>query len=151
MNITMRYLLILVILAFVIIFVSACRRSVPKPDGLPPLYPCEIEVTFSGEAIPGVGVLLRATDPKMKRWGAGGVTDKDGKVRPKTANAFSGVAQGEYIVSFSKRVSVEGAPMGDETSLIPVQYERKNSQIIIAIDPNHSYFRLQLEGVAKQQ
>ena len=128
---------------------GGCRRGVPKPDGLPPLYPCEIEVTFGGEAISGVGVLLRPSDPAMKRWGAGGVTDERGVVRPNTAHAFPGVAQGEYLVSFSKRASVEGGEMGEEVSLIPVQYERKHSRLTLRVDKNNTHFKWELDGVSK--
>ena len=145
-----RSLLLSVLIIAMAAFSTGCRRSVPKPEGLPQLYPCEIEVTFGGKAIEGVGVLLRATDPDMKRWGAGGLTDGEGKVIPKTASAFAGVPKGEYIVSFSKRVTVQRGPMGDEISLIPVQYERKNSKVTIVIDEEHHLFKLELDGIPSQ-
>lgn len=137
--------------AVAVLGAAGCRRTVPRPEGMPPLYPCVIEVTFGGERIAGVGVLLRSADPAMKRWGAGGVTDAEGRVAVKTANAFVGAAKGEYVVSFSKRLTDADAPMGDEISLIPTRYERKNSTVTITVDERTALHRLELDGIDKER
>lgn len=143
MSLSKRFLILLVALVFIV----GCRRTVPRPEGMPELVPCTVTVTFGGEAMKNVGVLLRSNDPENP-WGAGGRTDAEGKVVLKTAGAFEGVVPGEYVISFSKRVTRSDSPMGGEESLIPMKYAPGQSKETITVDKNQSEYSLALEGLS---
>ena len=129
-----------------LVFSIGCRRTVPRPEGMPELVPCTVTVTFGGEVIENVGVLLRSTDPE-NHWGAGGRTDAKGKAVLKTAGSFEGVAPGEYAISFSKRVTNSNGPMGGEVSLIPMKYAPKQSTETITVVKGQSEYSFALDGV----
>ena len=133
----------------IITAITGCQRSVPRPDGMPPLTPCTISVTFGGETIENVGVLLRAKNPKHS-WGAGGRTDANGKAVLKTAGAFEGVVPGEYTISFSRRVTNTSGPMAGEISLIPMKYAPGQSQETIIVTENKSVYTFELDGGSEQ-
>ena len=131
----------------VLLLLVGCRKTVPRPEGMPDLVPCTVTVTFGGETIENVGVLLRSTEPG-NRWGAGGRTDAKGKIVLKTAGAFEGVVPGEYIISFSKRVTRSDGPMGGEVSLIPEKYAPKQSTETITVTKDQVEYSLALDGLA---
>jgi hypothetical protein len=146
----MRLSRIVLLLLLVSILFFGCRRTVPKPDDLPPLTPCTVSVTFGGEKIENVGVLLRSKMPD-NRWGAGGRTDTEGKTILKTAGAFEGVVSGEYIISFTKRVTHSDNPMGGEYSVIPEKYAAGKSQETITVTEGQSVYVFELDGLSDSQ
>jgi hypothetical protein len=137
-------------LLIVLLLLVGCRKTVPRPEGMPDLVPCTVTVTFGGEAIENVGVLLRSTEPG-NRWGAGGRTDVKGKTVLKTAGAFEGVVPGEYTISFSRRVTSSDSPMGGEVSLIPEKYAPKQSMEIITVTKGQAEYSFALDGLASNQ
>lgn len=139
-------LLRLVIVLVVLLSFFGCRRTIPRPEGLPPLVPCTVSVTFGGEKIANVGVLLRSKTPD-NRWGAGGRTNSDGKVVLKTAGAFEGVVPGEYVISFSRRVTHSDGPMGGEYSLIPEKYAPGRSEETITVTKDQAVYVFELDGL----
>ena len=136
-------------LLIVLLLLVGCRRTIPRPDGMPDLVPCTVTVTFGGETIENVGVLLRSTE-SGNRWGAGGRTDTKGKIILKTAGAFEGVVPGEYIISFSKRVTRSDSPMGGEVSLIPEKYAPGQSTETIIVTKDQAEYSLALDGLASE-
>jgi len=133
-------------LLIALLLLIGCRRTVPRPEGMPDLVPCTVTVTFGGETIENVGVLLRSKE-SGNRWGAGGRTDAKGKIVLKTAGAFEGVVPGEYIISFSKRVTRSDSPMGGEMSLIPEKYAPGQSTETIAVTKGQVEYSLALDGL----
>lgn len=132
-------------LLIMFVLLAGCRTSVPRPEGMPPLTPCNVVVTFGGEVIENVGVLLRAKDSEH-RWGAGGRTDASGRAVLKTAGAFEGVVPGEYVISFSKRVTRSDGTMGGEYSLIPMKYAPGKSTETILVTENQELYHFKLDG-----
>ena len=110
---------------------AGCRRLPPPPDGLPPLHPCKITVTFGGTAIEGITVSLVSTEPGYK-WKSGGVTDAKGIAEIRTSFAYPGAPEGTFTVGFVKimesvehaRTVAEMSPM----SAIPLKYAPEKSE-----------------------
>lgn len=130
--------------------VVGCGKRLPnRPSGLPETTPCVLNVTFGGEKIEGVSVLLR---PKNKgdKWMNGGTTDGQGKARMKTSGYYDGVVPGEYTVSFRKagRVELDDYGMPKRTySLIPEKYTAGKSQETIAVTESQKEYTFELEGL----
>lgn len=135
------------VLLLVGLIAVGCRRLPPPPDGLPPLYPCKITVTFGGEAIEGVAVTLIPEDPAVK-WRSGGRTDANGMVELKTSFAYSGVPEGSFRVGFDKTEDSVGKTLEEmmPISLFPVKYRPERTKETIEVKPEKNEFVFILDG-----
>jgi hypothetical protein len=122
-----------------------CQRLPKRPEGMPELVPCTVAVTFGGEKIEGVGIILHPKNKEESNWAAGGQTDAKGKAVMKTAAYHDGVVPGEYIISFQKREIPED--MGTGRALIPLKYFPTNSSETIAVSKAQKEYVFALEGL----
>ena len=142
----------LVIAALLPLFFGGCKRLPDRPEGMPQLTPCTIEVTFGGERLADVGVLLRPTETgnTTTAWPAGGKTDTEGKASMVTAAHYTGVVPGEYIVSFEKYAPEEmrrdGMPLPAKP-LVPLRYSQRQSQETLTVTKNQAIYYFELEGM----
>ena len=122
-----------------------CSRGPKRPADMPKLTPCIISVSFGGETMQGVSVYLTPEDKQANPWGAGGLTDANGKAVLKTDSAFEGVVPGNYIVSFRKLA--EPVDMNTPPSLIPAKYSLGKSQETIIVTQGQKEYIFDLEGM----
>ena len=125
-----------------------CSRLPERPEGLPELHPCTIEATFGGEPVEDVMVSLKSKDAKYK-WKTGGKTDKNGVAKLKTAFAFPGAPEGEFIVSFSKTQERLGNTLEEMSplSLIPIKYgPGKSTESVVVVKKEKNRFTFALDG-----
>ncbi|MDR1923668.1 MAG: hypothetical protein LBQ66_04770 [Planctomycetaceae bacterium] len=144
---TIRVTIILLLVLLMIYQVLGCGRRVRRPADLPPLTPCVISVTFGGEVMDGVGVLLTPEDSSVNKWSAGGLTDSEGKAKMVTSSAFDGVVPGNYVISFRKLD--KPVDMNAPPSLIPQKYITGISKETITITTDQSEYILTLDGLQK--
>lgn len=126
------------------LFFLGCRNLPPRSEGMPELVECTVAVTFGGEAMEGVGILLQPKDKEKGNWPAGGQTDAQGKAVMKTAAYYQGVAPGEYVISFQK---FEPEGMGPGKSLIPLKYSTSASQETILITESQTEYVFTLDAL----
>ena len=135
-------------------YLSGCGQRLPdRPSGMPETIPCILTLTFGGEKIEGVAVLLTPKD-KSQRWYAGGTTDQDGKVVLKTGGHYDGVVPGEYTVSFQKtgRVELDKDDMPVRShSVIPPKYTAGQSKEMITVTNEKSVYVFELDGIPDTQ
>ena len=132
---------------------SGCSQLPDRPEGMPELTPCTIEVTFGGECLADVGVLLKpkgAVNNSLSTWPAGGKTDVHGKAVMVTAAYYMGVVPGEYVVSFEKYAPEEmrrdGMPLPAKP-LVPLKYSQKQSQETVVVTKFQTVYVFGLEGI----
>jgi len=139
-----------IVLSVAFLVLAGCQRLPERPEGMPELTRCTIHVTFGGERLQGVSVLLQPTDPQTSNWSAGGQTDAEGKAAMKTAAHYDGVVPGEYFVILQKYAEPElrrdGMPYPAKP-LIPLKYSRANTTEKIAVTMGQSVYVLELEGL----
>ena len=121
-----------------------CQRLPERPEGMPELVPCTVVVTFGGEKMEGVGILLQPKNKDENNWSAGGQTDSEGKAVMKTAAYYQGVVPGEYIISFQKS-RPEG--MGPGVPLIPVKYFPTKSKETITVSKSQTEYVFTLDAL----
>jgi hypothetical protein len=126
--------IILTALAVLCCFVGCGKNAVPKPDGLPKLYPCKLNVSFGGKYIEGVRVVLLPQSEDSK-WKPSGSTDAEGNVELAVTYGYTGVPVGLYIATFSLiKEPDEDAKKGTPTvSLIPLKYALKQSKETVEV------------------
>lgn len=147
-----RFAIVILSLNFCVI---GCNRLPPPPEGLPKLYPCKITVTFGGEIIEGINVSLKSSDPNFK-WTSGGITDKNGVAEIRTAFAYPGAPEGNFIVSFNKvkeergykKNKSDGTPIITlkPISVIPLKYIPGKSTETVEIKKGKNEFTFTLDG-----
>lgn len=128
--------------------IVGCRRTPPRPEGLPELYPCEICATFDGKTIEGVQVALIPETSVSKKWRAGGATDEKGVAKMRTSFCYEGVPAGSYRLSFSKLQERWGDELDEMTPLssIPLKYGPEASEISVEIKSEKNRFSFDLDG-----
>ena len=136
---------VVLIVAFTLLACSGCPRGPQRPADMPKPIPCIIYVSFGGETLPGVSVYLTPEDKKVNQWGAGGLTDAEGRAVLKTNAAFEGVVPGNYIISFRKLAEPVG--MNTPPSLIPDKYTLGKSKETIAVSEDQTEYRFDLDGL----
>ena len=141
-----RFLRICICVSFV--WFISCQRLPDRPEGMPELVPCTVVVTFGGEVMEGVGILLQPKNKEESNWAAGGQTDAEGKALLKTAAYYEGVVPGEYVISFQKRSVPED--MGPGTPLIPVKYSPTNSKETISVSKSQTEYVFALDALPKK-
>ncbi len=126
----------------------SCKRLPSQPEDLPKLYPTTIEVTFGGEIVPDVSVIMTPTDAALKKWKSGGKTDEKGRCVVKTAFCYDGAPQGSYKLAFSKLEERIGDELEDmqPLSLIPMKYLPQNTELTLDVKPEKNVVRLELDG-----
>jgi hypothetical protein len=138
------------IISVVLFALVGCQRLPERPEGMPELTRCTILVTFGGERLQGVSVILRPVDPQFSKWLAGGQTDAGGKAVMKTAAHYDGVVPGEYFVIFQKHAEPElrsdGMPFPAE-SLIPIKYSNTDSTEMIVVAKGQAEYVFELDGL----
>ncbi|GHT30447.1 hypothetical protein FACS1894214_0330 [Planctomycetales bacterium] len=127
---------------------TGCHRGPKRPADLPALTPCVISVTFGGEIMDGVGVLLTPEDKQVNKWSAGGKTNAEGKATMITSSVFEGVVPGHYIVSFKK--SGKPIDMNEPPSLLPKKYALGQSKETISVTKEKSEYVFELDGLPKR-
>ncbi|MDR1478523.1 MAG: hypothetical protein LBJ00_06225 [Planctomycetaceae bacterium] len=146
----MKKIFVIVICAFILLVefqITSCSRLPKRPADLPKLTPCTISVTFGGEVMQGVGVLMIPVDKEANKWSAGGITNQEGKATMVTSAAFQGVVPGEYIISFKK--TGEPVSMDEPPPIIPQKYLTGKSKETVNITTDQSEYTLTLEGLPK--
>ena len=138
-----------VILLIVVSIFAGCRRLPPPPDGLPPLHPCKITVTFGGAAIEGVTVSLVSKEPGLK-WKSGGMTNAKGVAELRTSFAYLGVPEGTFTVGFVKIMDQEAEARTMEEmasmSAIPIKYAPDKSEETVEIKKGKNEFTFNLDA-----
>jgi hypothetical protein len=122
-----------------------CQRLPSRPEGMPDLVPCTVAVTFGGEKVDKVGIVLQPKNKAENNWSASGQTDAEGKAVLKTAAYYEGVAPGEYTISFQKYAPPED--MGPGTPLIPLQYSPGMSEETITVSSSQAEYVFELEAL----
>jgi hypothetical protein len=126
-----------------------CSRLPPKPNDLPELYPCTVEVAFGGEKINDVSVILIPEDKNVS-WGASGKTDAEGLAQIKTGMYYSGVPQGKYKIAFVKTIPQEGKRSNKlpkpPLSVIPLEYSPGKSQLTLEVNAEQSHHCFELKS-----
>lgn len=80
---------------------SGCSQGGPtKPDHIPDLTPCVVQVTYNGHPVEGANVLLA---PVSGQHSAAGITDATGKAVMRTDGLYEGVVAGEFMASVTKK------------------------------------------------
>jgi hypothetical protein len=138
---TVIYLLVSVLL------LTGCHWRAKRPADLPELIPCTISVTFGGEVMEGVGVMLIPENKQVNKWAAGGKTNHEGKATMVTSSVFGGVVPGNYIVSFKKLDKPIG--MNEPPSLILKKYTPGQSKETITVTKEQQEYVFELEGLKK--
>lgn len=82
------------------IMLTSCSEK--KPEGLPALYPCKIKVVQEGAPLSGVSIFLKSSESKFP---STGTTDSGGTAEIFTMGKYSGVPEGEFIITLEKRIS----------------------------------------------
>jgi hypothetical protein len=121
-----------------------CQRLPERPEGMPELVPCTIVVTFGGEKMEGVAVLLQPKNKEASNWPGGGKTDVEGKAVIKTAAYYEGAVPGEYTISFQKSRPEE---MGPGVPLIPAKYFPTQSKETITVSKSQAEYVFTLEAL----
>ena len=130
-----------------------CQRLPERPEGMPELVPCTVVVTFGGEAIEEVQIVLHPKNKEASNWSAGGQTDAEGKAVLKTAAYYEGVALGEYTISFQKHAQTEvgqGVMDVPTRSLIPVKYSPAHSKETISVSKTQTEYVFALDALPKK-
>jgi hypothetical protein len=138
-------IVICVLIVFIEFQIISCSRWKKRPADLPTLTSCVVSVTFGGETIEGVGVYLTPEDKTINKWGAGGITNKEGKATLITSSIFTGVVPGKYIISFKK--TGESKNMNAPPSLIPQKYITGQSKETINVTTDQAEYIFELEGL----
>ena len=135
------------------LFVIGCQHLPDRPEGMPELTPCTMEVTFGGEQLSDVGVLLKPKDAGNATsisWAAGGKTDHEGRAVMITAAHYRGVVPGEYVVSFEKYAPEEmrgdGMPLPAKP-LVPLKYSQKQSKETVTVTKSQNVYTFDLDGL----
>jgi hypothetical protein len=138
-------LMVVIVLLVTLSLCTGCSRGPKRPDDMPKLTTCVVFVSFGGEMMQGVSVYLTPEDRQVNKWGAGGLTDDEGKAVLKTNSTFEGVVPGNYIISFRKLA--EPVDMNTPPSLIPDQYTLGQSKETIVVSTEQRQYRFELEGL----
>lgn len=109
------------------VLLTICGCSEPKPDGMPPLY--GVTLQFHQEGAPLDEASVRLIPQSDNPWIVGGSTNAKGEVRLKTHGKYDGVPAGKYKISVNKFVSEGELPkVGEYTppmkhfNLVETQY-----------------------------
>ena len=144
---------VLIAAILAILCTNGCQRLPDRPEGMPDLTPCTIEVTFGGERLADVGVLLKPKEVENNTpsgWSAGGKTNAEGKAIMMTAAHYTGVAPGEYVVSFEKYAPEEmrrdGMPLPAKP-LVPLKYSQRQSQENITVTKSQTVYTFELDAL----
>lgn len=128
---------------------SGCTRLPPRPEGMPELCSCSVEVTFGGEKVEGVAVVLTSEDSSNK-WNGGGTTDAEGIADMKTGMYYLGIVPGKYKISFAKTVEQEGVRKNGlpkpPLSVIPLKYGPGKSELSVEITKEEKLYKFPLEA-----
>ena len=147
---TMKYISKIILCALFLLTIG-CQRLPDRPDGLPDLIPCTVVVSFGGDKMEGVSVVLQPKNA-ANNWTAGGQTDANGKAVIKTAAYYKGVVPGEYTISFKKfapeELSLDGMALPAQT-LIPLEYSTGKSKETITVSNEKSEYVFTLDALKK--
>ncbi|MDR1958188.1 MAG: carboxypeptidase-like regulatory domain-containing protein [Planctomycetaceae bacterium] len=89
----------------VLLMLNGCGGA-KKPEGMPPLYPCQITITQEGKPLADAVVSLASENNK---WQSSAQTDTKGVAELITYGQFLGVPAGTYKVLVVKR-ELDGPP-----------------------------------------
>lgn len=76
-----------------------------RPEGMPALVPCSLEVRENGTPVEGVLVSFFNEDGSAPKWTIGGTTDQKGVFQVKTHGKYNGAPKGTYKIVLSKITS----------------------------------------------
>ena len=108
------------------------QRGPAKPDHIPDLTPCVIQVTYNGQPVEGASVLLAPTSGQHS---AAGLTDATGKAVMRTDGLYDGVVAGEFMASVTKKEKLE-LDLG-ETPEDPAEYAAYEARLRAQPKPKH--------------
>ena len=87
----------------IIVLLSICGCSEPRPDGMPPLRRVTLE--FHQEGVPISEASVQLMPQFASQWSVGGSTNAKGQVELKTHGKYVGVPAGKYKICVNKSES----------------------------------------------
>jgi hypothetical protein len=73
------------------------------PEGLPKLYQCTLTLYINNIPLDDATVMIIPIEPEKSIWVAGGVSNSHGMVKPMIQGKYSGVPEGKFKVTVTKR------------------------------------------------
>jgi hypothetical protein len=94
----------ILLLGFCVTVLIGCSQ---RPAGMPDL--CHVTITVMMDGKPIEGALVSCVPENNGTWFAGGITDVNGQVRPRTKGRYNGIPLGNFKVIVMKTVSRENS------------------------------------------
>lgn len=110
-------------LALIFLVTVGCNREL-RPEGMPKLYPVTITITQEDRPVENALVNLYPENESRARWGAGGLTDSEGKAVLSTHGKYRGVAAGNYRATVLVMEREPSAFVGEITPDRQVEFDR---------------------------
>ena len=123
---------------------------------MPNLIPVVLIVTQEGAPLAEANINFYAQDPVNKKWGAGGVTDAQGKLDVKTQGKYKGLPAGKYKITVSKLLvenppQKESDPPGKYFELVEKKYTKEiSTDIMIDADGKTSIYEIKAGKAVKE-
>lgn len=96
---TFTMLMAIVMTLLMSLLLTGCGEK--RPDGMPPLTPCELTVTQENAPLIGATVSLIPADG-MAKWNIVSITDEKGIAKIMTNGQYNGVPEGNYKIIIMK-------------------------------------------------
>jgi hypothetical protein len=74
----------------------------PRPDGMPDLISCSLQIIQDGQPLPACSVSLYPLE-SGNSWSSGGTADENGQVHLRTHGRYNGIPAGKYKVTVWKQ------------------------------------------------
>jgi hypothetical protein len=90
----------LIPISFLLLLVGCLGES--RPDGMPDLIPCSLQIIQEGQPLPACSVSLYPLE-SSNPWSSGGTADENGRVHLRTHGRYNGIPAGKYKVTVWKQ------------------------------------------------
>lgn len=129
---------------FLVVFAMGCNGE-KRPDGFPDIYPCEVRLTQENKPFANATIILKSDRPELDRWSIAGITNEEGIARLTTNGKFSGVPEGDFIVTINKEEIEYGPEKKIDGEMVKTNPKKFRCVEKIYTDPTTSPLKIKIE------